>query len=105
MRLLKRKDTAGMNEMYEAEKKLNKEQYQKAMASNLKMLRAKCSMTQEELSCLIGVSRQTIVHAENYGKLSWTAYLALVQLFSRNSEALRIMQMMNVLPECFSADR
>ena len=92
-----------MKEIYEKEKSIDKETYQKAMAKNLKMLRAKCSMTQEELSSLVGVSRQTIVQAENSGKLSWTAYLAMLQLFSRNEETLKIMQIMDIYPECYFA--
>lgn len=88
-----------MKEIFEKEKSIDKSCYQRAMANNLKMLRAKCGMTQEELCSLIGVSRQTIVQAENACKLSWTSYLALVQLFSKDEETLKIMQLMDIYPD------
>lgn len=90
-----------MKESYFKSSHFDKEYYQKNMAENLRLLRAKFSLTQEELCELIGVSRQTIVQAENSGKISWVTYLALVQLFSRNEESMKLMKLLNVYPDEF----
>lgn len=90
-----------MKELFLKSSHFDKEYYQKNMAENLRLLRAKFSLTQEELCDLIGVSRQTIVQAENSGKISWVTYLALVQLFSRNEESIKFMKLLNIYPNEF----
>ena len=88
---------------------IDKEKYIQRMASNLKVLRAKAGMTQDDLSKAAGISRQTIVQAETTHKLSWGTYLALVFLFSTEEETLELMRLLDVYPEDlrltnFSAD-
>lgn len=78
---------------------IDKELYSTRMAENLKLLRAKLNITQKDLCDLIGVSRQTIVQAENSGKLSWCTYLALVFLFSKNKGTEELMKMLDIYPD------
>ena len=68
------------------------------MAKNLKMLRAKANMTQENLCTLIGVSRQTIVQAEQSHKMSWNTYISLVFIFSREETTNEIMRILDIYP-------
>ena len=82
-----------------SENTIDKEKYIKLMASNLKVLRAKAGMTQEDLSKAAGISRQTIVQAETTQKLSWGTYLALVFLFSTDEGTLELMRLLDIYPE------
>lgn len=46
-----------MNEVFERQKNIDKDYCTQTMANNLKTLRAKCYLTQEDLCELVGVSR------------------------------------------------
>ncbi len=97
------------NPVNQPEKVINKEKYTQLMASNLKVLRAKAGMTQDDLSKAAGISRQTIVQAEATYKLSWGTYLSLVFLFSTDAGTLELMRLLEIYPEdlqltSFSAD-
>ena len=81
------------------EKIIDKEKYTQLMASNLKVLRAKAGMTQEDLSKAAGISRQTIVQAEATHKLSWGTYLSLVFLFSTDEGTFELMRLLDIYPE------
>jgi DNA-binding XRE family transcriptional regulator len=52
------------------------------MASNLKVLRNKLGLTQEQIAEKIGVSRQTLANIENKKiEMSWNTFLALITVF------------------------
>lgn len=57
-----------------------------ALQENLSALRAKASISQEELSNIIGISRQTYSAIES-GKrvMSWNVYLSLVFFFMKSN--------------------
>lgn len=83
---------------HQPEKAIDKEKYTQLMASNLKVLRAKAGMTQDDLSKAAGISRQTIVQAEATHKLSWGTYLALVFLFSTDDGTSDLMRLLDIYP-------
>jgi DNA-binding XRE family transcriptional regulator len=56
------------------------------MADNLKVLRNKLNLTQEELAGKVGVSRQTLVSIENKKRdMSWNTFIALITVFRAES--------------------
>lgn len=87
------------NKEIQSERLIDKEKYTQLMASNLKVLRAKAGMTQDDLSKVAGISRQTIVQAEATHKLSWGTYLSLVFLFSTDEGTSELMRLLDVYPE------
>ena len=55
------------------------------MVEHLAALRAKAGLTQEELSSLVGISRQTYYAYENKKRvLPWNTYLSLLLFFDTN---------------------
>ena len=56
------------------------------MADNLKVLRNKLNLNQDELARKVGVSRQTLVSVENKKrKMSWNTFIALITVFRAES--------------------
>jgi DNA-binding XRE family transcriptional regulator len=52
------------------------------MTENLKVLRNKLNLTQDELASKIGISRQTLVGIENRRRdMSWNTFVALIAVF------------------------
>ena len=52
------------------------------MTENLKVLRYKLNLTQEELAEKVGVSRQTLVNIENMKReMTWVTFVALITVF------------------------
>ena len=52
------------------------------MTDNLKVLRNKLDLTQDELAGKIGISRQTLVNIENRKRvMSWNTFVALITVF------------------------
>jgi DNA-binding XRE family transcriptional regulator len=52
------------------------------MTENLKVLRNKLGLTQDELSKKIGISRQTLVNIENKKReMLWNTFVALITVF------------------------
>lgn len=52
------------------------------MTENLKVLRNKLSLTQDELAGKVGISRQTLVSIENKRReMSWNTFVALITVF------------------------
>ena len=68
------------------------------MGSNLFSLRAKSNMTQDELACRLGLSRQTISAIENgKRKMMWSTFSVLIMFFAKNNELKQIMFAMGVI--------
>ena len=56
------------------------------MTDNLKVLRNKLNLTQDELARKIGISRQTLVNIENRKRpMTWNAFVALIAIFRAES--------------------
>ena len=68
------------------------------LVENLTVLRAKASLTQEELGEIVGLSRQSIAMIENgTRKLSWTNALATVYAFTFNPETNDMLKNLNII--------
>ncbi len=67
------------------------------MIENLPVLRAMRHLSQDDLACLIGLSRQTIVMIENKKRtMSWSVFLALMFVFSQTKETNRLLETLDI---------
>ena len=63
------------------------------LTNELKVLRAKVGITQQELADRLGVSRQTYGMIENKTQdMNWSQYLALTFLFKNNEDTSKILE-------------
>ena len=68
-----------------------------ALTNELKVLRVKIGITQQELADRLGVSRQTYGLIENkMQNMTWSHFLALVFLFKNNEDTAKILEWTNV---------
>lgn len=76
-----------------------KEKYIDALSNELIMLRNKAEVSQEELSYLIGVSRQTYGSIERKNrKMSWSTYLALLMFYDYNKKTHHVLRAIGAFP-------
>ena len=62
------------------------------MTANLKVLRNKLDLTQDELAGKIGISRQTLVNIENRKRpMTWNAFVALIAVFRAESSTSSLL--------------
>ena len=81
-------------------KTLNKENLLKIMTDNLPALRAKLGLSQDEVSNIIGISRQTYCAIETQKrKMSWSNFISLLFLFWYNEKTKVLVSAINVFPE------
>ncbi len=81
-------------------KALNKENLLKIMTDNLPALRAKLGLSQDEVSNLIGISRQTYCAIETQKrKMSWNNFISLLFLFWYNEKTKVLVSAIDVFPE------
>ena len=63
------------------------------LAKELKVLRAKVGLTQQELADRLGVSRQTYGMLENKTQnMTWSQFLALTFLYKNNEDTAKILE-------------
>ena len=63
------------------------------LTNELKVLRAKVGITQQELADRLGVSRQTYGMIENKSQdMTWSLFLALTFLFKNNEDTGRMLE-------------
>lgn len=66
---------------------MNKEQYQRALAENLPLLRSRLSLSQKEAADMVGTSRQTISLIERgLCEMMWDTCMSPALLFVSNPE-------------------
>ena len=76
-----------------------KEQLIDILAGELRVLRVKVRLSQQDLASRMGVSRQTYGAIENKKqKLTWSGFLALLLLFSSNADTSEIIERIGVYP-------
>ena len=69
------------------------------LTPQLQALRTKAGISQEELSALIGVSRQTYVAIEGESrKMSWRTYLALIMFYDYNQKTHQAIRALGAYP-------
>lgn len=65
----------------------------------LPILRTQADISQEELSNLIGISRQTYsVIERNIRKMSWSTYLSLIVIYDYNQKTHALMRHLSLFP-------
>lgn len=79
-------------------KKLNKDNLIKQLTNELPVLRAKIGVSQDELSNIIGISRQTYSAIET-GKrqMSWNTFLSLILIFGCNEKTSPMIDGMKII--------
>ncbi|MBQ8001061.1 MAG: helix-turn-helix domain-containing protein [Ruminococcus sp.] len=79
---------------------MNKEMLIENMTENLPVLRARLSMTQEDLANKIGLSRGTIISIENSKRpMTWATFMSLILLFSHNERTNKLLEVMDIYTE------
>ena len=77
----------------------SKKQLIGVLTNELKVLRAKADITQQELADKLGVSRQTYGMIENKTqKMTWNNFLALLLLFRSNEETAKMIDWIGAFP-------
>lgn len=80
--------------------KEKKQEYIDRLLPHLAALRARAGLSQDELSGLIGVSRQTYCLTESGARtLSWNTYLSIVMFFDYNCKTHDILRGIGAFPE------
>lgn len=70
------------------------------LTENLASLRAKAGITQEEISNLVGISRQTYYAIETGQRtMSWNTYLSLLLFFDTNNSTRSMLRTLNIYPK------
>ena len=71
---------------------VTKKELMNTLTNELKVLRAKAGVTQQELADRLGVSRQTYGMIENKTQnMTWSHFLALTFLFKNNEDTAKIL--------------
>lgn len=77
-----------------------KEYYISALTKELLILRTKTGLTQEELSNLIGVSRQTYSAIEiGRRKMQWSVFVALIFIFDSIEKTHDFIRIIDLFPD------
>ena len=78
---------------------LNKEKLIDILTEELPMLRAKLGISQDEISSIIGVSRQTYGAIETKKRrMAWSTYMSLILLFGYNDKTTNIVEDIGAFP-------
>jgi len=77
----------------------------KNMSDNIKMLRVRLGMSQNELAEAVGISRHAVMNIEtNRSEMTWDVFLALAGLFGRNYDTKKLLKVLEIytdeLEEC-----
>ncbi len=87
------KDSVGMSES-------DRQDLISRFVDELPVLRIKLGMSQDELSSIVGISRQTYSSMETKRrKMSWSVYLSLVLVFDNNEQTHEMLRNEGLFPE------
>ena len=77
-----------------------KQEYIDRLLPQLSSLRAKAGLSQDELSSLVGISRQTYCLTESGARgMSWNTYLSIIMFFDYNVKTHELIRSTGVYPE------
>lgn len=80
--------------------KIDKEKLIAILTEELPVLRAKLGLSQEELSEIIGISRQTYSGIETKRRpMTWNTFLSLVFVYSQNEKTVDMLKNCGAFPE------
>ena len=78
---------------------VRKEQLIEILTNELKVLRAKVQISQQDLADRLGISRQTYVAIENKKhKMTWQHFIALLLLYRSNGDTARMIDWIGAYP-------
>lgn len=78
---------------------IDKDRLISILTEELPVLRAKVGLSQDELSNIIGISRQTYSAIEtNKRKMSWNTFLSLLLVFGYNEKTSSMLETSGVFP-------
>jgi len=81
----------------------NKAEPMAKMTENLKVLRNKLDLTQDELANKVGISRQTLVNIENKRRdMSWNTFVALITVFRAERSTSDLLEYFNIYTPALS---
>lgn len=79
-----------------------KKDYIAALIPELKLLRAKANISQDDLAKILSISRQTYCQIENGNKeMSWNIYLSLIFFFESIEETSKLISLLGIYPKEF----
>lgn len=77
--------------------KLDRDKLIDILTDELPYLRAKLGITQEDVSCIVGISRQTYSAVETKKrKMSWPVFMALLQFYGNNEKTSDLINSIGV---------
>lgn len=80
--------------------KIDKEKLIAILTEELPVLRAKLGLSQEELSEIIGISRQTYSGIETKRRpMTWNTFLTLMFVYSQNEKTVDMLKNCGAFPE------
>lgn len=89
----------GEDENFNEKPYLNKDHLIEILTDELPVLRAKIGLSQEELSNIIGISRQTYSAIEtNKRKMAWNTFLSLLLVFGYNEKTSGLLEASGAFP-------
>ena len=79
---------------------IDKERLIDVLTEELPVLRAKIGLSQDDLSGIIGISRQTYSSIETKKRrMSWNTYLSLILVFENNEKTRNLLEVIGAFPE------
>lgn len=79
-----------------------KKRYIDAVIPELKLLRAKAGISQDDLAGLLDISRQTYCQFENGSReMPWSIYLSLMFIFNSIEETAKLISLLDLFPVVF----
>lgn len=76
---------------------IDKSSFVTKMMENLPVLRAKLGCSQEDLAAIAGISRYTVMAAENRQRqMAWNTFLALITVFNSHQDTKNLMEAMGI---------
>lgn len=70
------------------------------LIEELSVLRAKIGLSQDDLSSIIGISRQTYSSIETKKRrMSWNTYLSMILVFENNEKMRGLLEAIGAFPE------
>lgn len=78
---------------------IDKERLIDILTEELPVLRAKIGLSQDDLSSIIGISRQTYSSIETKKrKMSWNTFLSLILVFENNEKTRGLLEAIGAFP-------
>ena len=88
------------NKAYTDIQEIDKDRLIDALTEDLPVLRAKIGLSQEDLSEIIGVSRQTYSSIETKKRrMTWNVFLSLILVFDNNEKTSGLLNMIGAFPD------